>query len=120
MRTSDPREARLPKWAQAEMARLRAAADSADARVQAANDRAEFARLATDPEGSNTVFAEYGSPEVGLGNGVRVQFRMAGFDRDWRKYLDVRVQGDEIELHAGGGMSIRHNSSNLAYLTVCN
>ncbi|GAB3847354.1 hypothetical protein GCM10029963_28700 [Micromonospora andamanensis] len=113
----DPREAKLPRWARDEMARLRKVADQCEARIAEAERQAERARLATDPDGSDTVLEPYGD-EIGLGNGKRVRFRLPGRDR-LRQWVDVRVtRYGTVELMGGDALTLHPSASNVLNVAV--
>lgn len=119
-RKPDPREGKLPKWAQQEIARLRDAATSADKRVAAAEERAEEARLKTKPDEVNTLWAPRYNEDIGLGNGERIRFLLGKQSRTWDN-VDVKVTSHDpelLEVHAGRSMLVHLNSSNLIYLRL--
>lgn len=67
----DPREDKLPVWAQDRLRRLRRLA-------QEAQEVARDARLETDPEGSHAVLDVHGEVPVGLGKDPEVTFYLEG------------------------------------------
>lgn len=66
----DDREARLPKWAQDKLERMRHMLADATA-------LAEQARLATDPEGSSVLIHRHGDEPIGLGDAT-IEYRTGG------------------------------------------
>ncbi len=97
--TVDPRESRLPIWAQNKL-------DTARRRVRDAERQAEEYRLATSPEESNTLLRT-GSWDkiVGLGESPRIVFEVNA--PEGRERIDTY---DYIEAHvteAGDGISVR-------------
>lgn len=78
----DPREAKLPRWAQDELDQLRRALRDADL-------KAEAARLATRPDDTNTT-VERRDGTIGLPNGAKVSFELPGGG------IDVRVEDSHL------------------------
>lgn len=100
---ADPREDKLPVWAQDRMNRLRRLALEAQA---AAGD----ARLATDPEGSHAVMDRWGEVPVGLGKDPEVTFRLEGGESVTIRRLrqDPRL----LEIHGDGALVFRPWATN--------
>lgn len=96
----DPREAKLPRWAQQEMARLRRVAETCERWIAEADKRAEDARLNTRPDDCDTVLDRGFASPVGLGDGVRVVFKLR--DRTWRNEITVRVHPVSGRLEVSG------------------
>ena len=65
----DPREAKLPRWAQDHLATMRR-------QVEAARRAEDAARLATSPDESDTLLDRYAESDIpiGLGVGISVHF----------------------------------------------
>lgn len=112
---SDPREHKLPVWAQDMINHLRRLLK----REQAA---AESARLATKPDASNTVIERFGAGPVGLGVSPNVHFKLPRTHHDGR-HPELRMQlqrdgRDAGRIHVmliGGGsgrLDVRPESSN--------
>lgn len=108
---ADPREAKLPRWAQDRLQRLRN-------RALRETAYADAALLDTDPEGSSAVMHPYEKIPVGLGKHAEVRFKLG--PHATRDYIDVRVgrgyDEGKLLLHAGDGLLIEPQSSN--YLKV--
>lgn len=84
--TPDPREDKLPKWAQIELGRLRADLERAEARAQemaGGTDAVDVAEVVADPHAK--------APLV-LPRGVTVRFNVR--PGEWNGYVDVRLVGD--------------------------
>lgn len=114
MSARDPREERLPKWAQAEMERLRLRAMRAEA------ERDE-ARLATGPDESDVVIDGWGAIPVGLGRGTQISFRPPGPTKlhPVRRTIDVRVlDNGTVQVLGGAPLIVRLGASNVLYLTL--
>ncbi|MEV0267700.1 hypothetical protein AB0H43_02905 [Hamadaea sp. NPDC050747] len=100
----DPREGKLPKWAQDLLADLRR-------KVEDAETRAEEARYATDPEGSDAVLYPHADVPVGLGDHAQVRFKLGPRKHD---YADLRVERGALLVSGGQYLSIEPASGNLA------
>lgn len=106
---ADPREAGLPKWAQAKLAEARR-------RVEMAERVARDARLATRPEESDAVLDQYGDVPVGLGKAPEVTFRLAG-----KETVTVRQRRGEpgvLEVSGSSSLAIRPQVSNVVTVAV--
>lgn len=98
----DPREDKLPRWAQDLLAKLRRERDDAE-------QRADEARYATDPDGSSAVLHPWADIPVGLGADARVRFKLGP-----SFYVDARVNRDrELELRACGPLVLIPQVSNV-------
>lgn len=105
---TDPREARLPKWAQEEMRTLRRDLDI-ERRVNA-DLRGEI------PE-TNTWVLDYGRASQPLPNNARVSFHLRHDDGRIRRsiqayveYGHLRIQGDDtLSIHPGASNSFTIN-----------
>jgi hypothetical protein len=110
----DPREDKLPKWAQDQLATLRR-------KVTDAERRAEEARLASGPEDSDTFLHPHDEIPVRLGRGEPVRFQLG---ENYFDYLDVRIKRDRrdgpyLELMSGGGvLALRPQVSNVVRVRV--
>lgn len=98
---ADPREERLPVWAQTLIRGLRATAAQERAAADVAREDALNARRATDPDGSTAILCPYDDVPVGLGFDARVRFRPIDKPRAW---VDVRVHPitGRVEVSSGG------------------
>jgi hypothetical protein len=90
----DPREVNLPKWVQARLELLRM-------RLREAATAADEARLATDPDDSDTLLLRYTDGPIGLGRTPRIRFYLEGSSRS-REFIDVRLRSDR----SGGRMQL--------------
>jgi hypothetical protein len=107
--SQDPREERLPKWAQDALAHARRTA------ADALREREE-ARLATNPDETDTLVDPYGKPPIGLPKGERVRFLTGGSDRDW---IDVRVDRDGyLKVMGETRLVIYAQASNVVFMRV--
>lgn len=98
----DLREQRLPKWAQAELTRLRANVKSAE--------RAAYEALNSD-ETDTYIETDWPRVKRGLPAGMTVHFRVGG------TVVGVRVEGGCLRvLSCTSGISIRPEASN--YVTI--
>lgn len=109
--SGDPREGKLPHWAQNLFRELRT-------RVLRAEQHAEEARLLTRPEASPVVIPRFRrGDDIGLGDAT-VRFR--AIEGHWDNHFDVRVlTADEggIIVHAGRGpIYIQPVSSNVVHI----
>lgn len=97
----DPREEKLPRWAQQELDRLRR-------KVADAERLAEEARLATKPEESDAILYPYDEVPVGLGRAL-VRFLLGG-----DAYVDARVVHGSLELMTDApGVLVRPRAANV-------
>ncbi|MFF1812411.1 hypothetical protein ACFVXW_25420 [Streptomyces sp. NPDC058251] len=103
---ADPREGRLPKWAQEELASLRREV----LRERALNDD-----LRGQVGETNTHVQNYSSPDQPLPNDARVKYRLG--DR-FDQYITVNVEGDALSLHGGRFLTIHPHVSNAFRVTV--
>lgn len=94
----DERESKLPRWVQDKLISMRRIA-------REAVDANEQARLASDPDGSNTLLDCYEETPIGLGKGTEVRFLVGENSLD---YIDVKVRQDPNGpyLHVAGGDSL--------------
>jgi len=89
----DPREDRLPRWAFGTINSLRRA-------LKTEAQRADAARLATDPHGSSAILDRFDGVPIGLGANAVVTFRLPdGYD------IQARVRDGVLEL-TGSGKSL--------------
>lgn len=109
--TPDPREAKLPRYAQETLAELRLELDRE-------RRRADEARLETQP-GSDTFVSFFDREPVGLGNGTPVRFVLAedrNPDQSWH-YIDARVTRTDgrpvLQLMGGHGLTICPQATNV-------
>lgn len=96
----DPREEKLPRWA-------RELLDNMRMRVARAEADAAAAILATRPDESDTLLYRYGSPDVGLGNEVTVQFKLSDQHRAYIQCRIDRAKHYGPHVYLAGGDSIR-------------
>ena len=98
----DPREDKLPAWAKEKLREARYAA-----RTQ--HERAETARLATNPHESDVVMAPFDDTPIGLGTHNPIRFypnKASG--NDW-EHIDVRVVHTDWGDHYVEVMAGRHS-----------
>jgi hypothetical protein len=105
----DPREGKLPQWAQRKLADSRRA-------VQFATEQAQEARLATKPSETDTVVDRYADIPIGLPKGCRVRYRTG--PHDLSDYFEIRADGNGVEVHAGGPMVILPQVTNVLRLEL--
>jgi hypothetical protein len=103
---ADPREARLPKWAQEELAGLRR---------QVTRERKLNAELRGEVGETNTHVQNYGSDDQPVTNNARVQFRLG---ERYDQYVTVHVEGDSLWLHGGRFLTIHPHVSNAFRVSV--
>jgi hypothetical protein len=103
----DPREGRLPAWAQRKL-------DSARHLVRVAQEQAEAARLATKPDETDTIVDRYADIPIGLPKGCRVRYRTG--PHDLSDYFEIRADGNGVEVHAGGPMIVIPQVTNVLRL----
>lgn len=103
----DEREARLPKWAQDELATLRR-------RLSEAEASAEEALLATSPETSLAVVNPWDKIPIGLGSSpyLRVRFFVGPEPSQDLDYIDVGLRNGRLELMGQRPFSVLPGSSN--------
>jgi hypothetical protein len=117
----DAREERLPKWARQELTRLRNANASVERRVAEADQRAEQARLSTNPDESLVLLEDWKAGDIGLGDEARVRFYMDDSREERRggDYVMVRRLGKgELEIHGSRSLIVRLNASNTFRLSA--
>lgn len=103
----DPREGKLPAWAQRYISRIRAVARHNLADAIKAQDHAAKALLATDPTTTDTLIDPWDNAPVGLPPGSQIHFRMGV-----REYFDVRNEGGRLEILASHPLLISPVVSN--------
>lgn len=109
----DPREQRLPVWAQTLIRSLRETAAAERAAADVAREEALNVRRATDPDGSTAILHPYDDVPVGLGLDARVRFRPIDKPRAW---IDVRTHpiSGRIEVSSGGPeLVVRPHAANV-------
>lgn len=110
----DPREERLPKWAQ-EMIQ------DARRRTERAEKARDKARQGTDPQGSRAVRYFYDEIPLGLGARPNVRFTLepGGYGHSYR-YVDVRISESDrrVEIMGGRSIHIEPVSSNVVHIWV--
>lgn len=95
----DPREERLPKWAQEQIKGMRASMR----RMQRA--------LEQDVSDANTFLqASYPIKDEALGKDVRIIFKTT--NRGWRSDFTVHIEGDILHVGAACGVEIKPSASN--------
>lgn len=109
---TDPRETKLPIWAQKELARLRR-------KVEDAERRATEARLSNGPEDSDTLLDPYDETPIRLPRGTKVRF-VLGKSYD---YVDVQIlrrreEGPYVELMGQQQLVIRPQVSNVVRVQI--
>lgn len=110
MTPADPREARLPKWAQGELAALR------DRLRRVREDFEEYADQAMpeDVVAVTNPFDEH--PRLAARPGERVRFLLDGLDG--YRYVDVDVRGRELAVFASDGLRIAPHVTNHLTLSL--
>lgn len=103
----DPRESKLPAWAQKQLAHLRL-------ELTDALKAAEEARLATSPDESNAVIDRFPVGSIGLGNAT-VTFKLGD---KWHESVAVRVQGAALIVNGAGTISVQPSASNAVQITM--
>lgn len=102
----DPREARLPKWAQEELRALRR-------KLEVAEQEAE--QLRGNVGETNVHVQNYTSHDQPLPKGARVRFRVGErFDQ----YVTVSIEGERVWLHGGRFLTIHPHVSNAFAVSV--
>lgn len=87
----------LPKWAQNEISRLE-------------RDLAyERDKLAQGPENSNTFAEPYATTPRPLGENPNIEFRLGD---KWGDKINVRIEGDKLQILGGSRITIFPESSN--------
>ncbi|MCF3174765.1 hypothetical protein IPZ61_15715 [Streptomyces sioyaensis] len=103
---ADPRELRLPKWAQEELRHLRHSL----AVLQKRTDE-----LRGEVGETNVHVQNYTSADQPLPKDARVKYQLGGrFD----EYVAVHVEDNRLWLHGGRFLVIRPHVSNAFYVTV--
>lgn len=102
----DPREERLPKWAQPELRSLRR-------KLEVAEQEAEALR---GNVGETDVHVQnYTSHDQPLPKGAQIKFRLG--DR-YDEYVTVRIEGDRLSLNGGRFLTIHPHVSNAFSVSV--
>jgi hypothetical protein len=115
----DPREDKLPRWAQESLTKARYEAYRAHA-------LAEHVRLDTKPAETDTLIQAHEDVPIGLEPGERVRFVLTqniGDKYDHREYIDAHVErthwGDvRLVLMAGYPILIEPSASNAVYVSI--
>lgn len=112
----DPREAKMPLWAQNMMRDARR-------RTADAERKAEDLRQETRPDDSNTIIRNSYGKEIGLGNGPRVVFKIPvpPGERwvDHHDYVEVRLdEHGRLVLHGGSQLILVPHVTNVAYVEL--
>ena len=116
----DPREGKLPVWAQKALADLRRELERAIA-------HADETRLATKPDETDTVVYRYSDEPIGLDPGATVEFRLGGPtptpDRFHDNYLHAHVVTDKwgtrLEISSGRmALQVSPKSGNSIVITT--
>lgn len=111
--SADPREQRLPVWAQTELTNLRR-------KLADAEKRAEETRLATNPAESDALLDYYDDIPIGLGKGKSVWF-IVGQDQFGRdKHVYCRVERDLLLVHGSEQINVQPSSGNVVQIEVRN
>ena len=101
----DPREGKLPAWAQQYISRIRVVARRNLAAAKAAQDDARRVLLDANPTATDVLLDPWGHAPVGLPPGSQVQFRLAN------QYFDIRI-GVGLEIHGSNAVLITPRASN--------
>ncbi|MEU3686959.1 DUF7239 family protein [Streptomyces narbonensis] len=100
---ADPRESKLPKWAQAELSRLR-------------RDLSEEKRVNADLRGdipdTNTYVLDYGRHNQPLPNNARVSFHLRQDDGRIRQSIQAYVEYGRLRIQGDNSLDIHPGSSN--------
>ncbi|MEU9560328.1 DUF7239 family protein [Streptomyces fumanus] len=104
---ADPREARLPKWAQEELSRLRRSLVQAEARN---------AELRGKVGKTNTHVQNFGQDDQPLPNGSTVRFQLRS--DHWDQYVSARVERGRLSLLGGRSLLVLPHVSNALYLSL--
>jgi hypothetical protein len=103
----DPREPKLPKWAQEELRNLRN-------KLETEKRRADEARIGNGGPDSDTFIDPYDEVPIRLGRETRINFVLGD---KFQEYFDVQIKryhGDVyLEVHGGTGMVITPQVSNV-------
>lgn len=110
MTPADPREARLPKWAQGELASLR------DRLRRVKEDFEEFADTATTDDVVAVANPNAAHPRPAARQGETVRFLLDGVDGF--RWIDVTVHDREIEVLAATGLVITPHVTNRLTLSL--
>ncbi len=119
----DPREEKLPRWAQESLKSLRA-------QVVAANKARDDARQEHGPTDSDTILDPYHpAGPIGLPKGERVRFVLGQADEGIvdRLWVDAQIERQTyrdgqtqvwLQLMGGDGISVSPQSSNVIRVTI--
>lgn len=88
----DPREAKLPGWTIAMLAKHRIIMDQLVGQVEKARADARIALLATNPLTADIVVEPYGRTPVGLPSGSKIEFRTGG------EYFHVLMDHGKLDI----------------------
>lgn len=97
---SDPREARLPKWAQDQLRSLRMHLESANRRI---------AELNGEPGNTNTFVSDYIHGDSALPNGAKVMFRL---DSGYNGQVMCYLEDDALTIQGHDGINVIPQASN--------
>ncbi|WP_333731740.1 DUF7239 family protein [Streptomyces sp. IBSBF 3010] len=103
---ADPREARLPKWAQEELKALRVKLD---------REMRHNAALRADVGETNTCVENYTSNDQPLPKDARVKYKMG---ERYDEYIAVHIEDNRLWIHGGRFLVIHPHVSNAFYVTV--
>lgn len=108
MEIQESQLAKLPKWAQTEIKRLRA------------NEASYLRQLRVGPEDSDTFASPYSNAKRPLGRGTAIEFVMPSDDiHTGEARITVRVDGDHLEVYGSdGALCVQPSSSNTLKLRV--
>jgi hypothetical protein len=104
---ADPRESRLPKWAQEQLS---------DARRKIRELERMNADLRSDVGDTNTHVLNYGSDDQPLPNNARVQFAFPG--KGWDQHIQVYVEGGRLRIQGGRTLVIHPAVSNAFWVAL--
>lgn len=103
----DPREEKLPKWAQETLSTLRRELERSAIRN---------AELRGEVGETNTVVTNYGEFDQPLRNNARVQFNFPG--ERWDNYIQAYVEGNRLRIQGGRYVVIHPNVSNAFWIEL--
>lgn len=103
------KEARLPKWAQAELSDLRRRLDRAE------DERDDLREGVVGPEDTDTHADPYGSTPINLPKGGLVSFRIGYGPED---EIHAHVTDDGLEVRGLRALSITPSASNVVVIGV--
>ena len=103
------RRKRLPKWAQEELESLERRLAERTRERDRLRERTPPSPIQVNPSGLD------GVPDFYLDEKDRVRFALPG-TKDWRDYIEVRLERGQLVLHGGGSLVVRPHVTNLVYV----